>query len=172
MTFEGGEDGVLDDEAFTVRTRRLRELVAAERALGWATVELDRAESEVVHPRGWTPAVSAPDDVALGARTRVARSPDDAIVVLLEPFTEGRLAASLVRFGEGFVVEYVVVPGRDFGHAVDTVHRAGLVLSTEAAGPFGRQRLVVGGPAWGPHLILAAHDREPGSAYRAGTIEA
>ena len=74
MTFEGGEGGVLDDEAFTVRGRRLRELVAAERALGWASVELDRAEAEVVHQRGWAPAVSAPDDVALGARTRVAIS--------------------------------------------------------------------------------------------------
>ncbi len=79
--------------------------------VGWATVELDRAESELAE---WL-AGEAPDpaddaaDPILGARARLRLAdglPGEEIV-LLEPSTEGRVAASLVRDGEGPCALYV-----------------------------------------------------------------
>ena len=73
--------------------------------VGWATVELDRAEAELAE---WL-AGDAPDPAAdalepvLGARCASAAADGlpGAELVLLEPTTEGRLAASLARDGEG-----------------------------------------------------------------------
>ena len=74
--------------------------------VGWATVELDRAEAELAEwlaggaggpgRRRRRPASSAP-----GRGCRVADGLPGEQIVLLEPTTEGRLAASLVRDGEG-----------------------------------------------------------------------
>lgn len=125
---------------------------------GWATVELDRAEVEVVaaldrrHGRGRSPVVeAAPDDVILGARCRVIQDAGDLDVVLLEPSTEGRIAAALVRHGEGTVVRYLVT---DAG-APERARKAGFAISAPAPGPLGAQRLVLGGPRDGPFLVLA-----------------
>lgn len=122
----------------------------ARRVMGWATVELDRAAS------GAAKAQDLPDDALLGARCRlVTFGVVEREVLLLEPATEGRIAASLARFGEGPIAEYLIVPHDRFGDLVRDAVEAGLVLSAEAAGPFGRQRLVVGGPPWGAHLCVA-----------------
>jgi hypothetical protein len=122
-------------------------------ALGWATVELDRAEREL---RGTTPGewVSEPDtaDELLGAVARPLRAQQTSVppagwlggadrVVLLEPSTEGRIAACLARHGEGPCVVWAHLPG--------TSLPAGAPL-----GPFGPERLESRGPAWGPHVLL------------------
>ena len=122
----------------------------ARRVTGWATVELDRAAS------GAANAQDLPDDALLGARCRlVTFGVGEREVLLLEPATEGRIAASLARFGEGPIAEYLIVPHDRFGDLVRDAVEAGIVLSAEAAGPFGRQRLVIGGPPWGAHLCVA-----------------
>ena len=99
----GGRDR--DDEA-TAAPRPLRLA-----GLGWATVELDRAADELGMWLGEAPDPGAPDaaDPLLGARARVRDAgglPGDA-VLLLEPSTEGRLAASLARDGEGPAALYL-----------------------------------------------------------------
>jgi hypothetical protein len=135
---------------------RLARILDAERVRGWATVELHRAEREVVLAQGWPPAEPAADDLTIGAYTRVAHSPAGSeTIVLLEPSTEGLLAASLARHGEGFLVDYLLVASLD--RAAETARRGGIALSPVSSGPFGRERLVTGGPRWGPHLILAEH---------------
>ena len=74
-------------------------------AVGWATVELDRAARELAADLGIEPGAftAAPDSAELGAWARVARAalPGEVAVAILEPNTEGRLAAILARHGEG-----------------------------------------------------------------------
>lgn len=134
--------------------------------IGWATVDVARSASELgarrLDPR--------PPDEALGAHAARATdfAPDEnpeedrswlsngPELVLLEPSTEGRIAASLARFGEGPAALYIASPAARAGAATGRP-------SAPTAGPFGRQHLVVGGPVDGPHLVLVDGDR-------AGTI--
>ena len=114
-------------------------------AVGWATVELDRAERELVHllETGATfqPATSS---VILGARCRSARAAESGLwIALLEPETEGRLAATLARSGEGWVATWIQ-PGPT--HA--------LRRSAARPGPFGVERLELGSPFTGPHHFV------------------
>jgi hypothetical protein len=71
-------------------------------ALGWATVDASRAE----HAFPEVAFRPAANDVALGARARAGRW-GGIELLLLEPATEGRLAAALARHGEGPVALYV-----------------------------------------------------------------
>jgi len=110
-------------------------------ALGWATIEIERAESELDALIGdggsWA---EAPREALLGARTAVYRpaATTGVLLVVLEPDTEGRLAASLARHGEGVAAVYVTT-------------RPGAVLAAgaygiPAGGPLGRgRRLARGG---------------------------
>jgi hypothetical protein len=146
-------------------------LPAATSALGWATVDLDRAEANVreLYRMDGPPRVTdVADDELLGARARLLEFQEPTRIVLLEPTTEGRIAASLARYGEGNVVVYVIAEA-DFATAVNRVRRI-VPLSAEGSGPFGREALVLG-PRWGAHLILAANERQQGDQVRAGTIE-
>lgn len=105
--------------------------------IGWATVEAERAFVELDSlftsaeaGASWAPVER---DQVLGARVwqrEAAGSPAAPWLVLLEPDTEGRIAAALARFGEGVAVMY---------------------LGTGTLRP---GRLVRGGPAWGPHLVI------------------
>ena len=127
--------------------------------IGWATVELERAAGELAaafrqagmpEPR-WSP--GARDDL-LGATTWVSREPWPAegmdrppAIVLLEPDTEGRLAATLSRFDEGVAAAYLAPePG------VSLVEAAR--LGRPGAGPLGSSRLVLARPAWGPNVVV------------------
>lgn len=142
---------------------RVRALVGPRREVGgWATVELDRAASSFgvvaeapgsAERRDRHSHEDAQDEL-LGASARPIRIANDREIVLLEPFTEGRLAAALARHGEGFTVLYLIV-GPD---APTRVREAGFVLSIVGNGPFGPERLLIGGPRWGPFLILAGVD--------------
>jgi hypothetical protein len=133
--------------------------VESRRVFGWATVDTDRTERDLSASFGSSAPVRSrdlPDDTQLGARCRLMTSALGLLdVLLLEPVTEGRIAASLARFGEGVVAVYVVLPAARFRAVLRDLRGAGLVLSGEGHGPFGRQHLVAGGPPWGAHLCVA-----------------
>ena len=124
--------------------------------IGWATVELERAARELgaelgIDPAAWLP---TPRDALLGARAWSAPAPTDAgpAIVLLEPDTEGRLAATLVRFAEGVGAVYLRDPveGRSAPAAGSSRPRASAVAQS-ALGP---ARLVLATPSWGPSVLL------------------
>lgn len=149
--------------------KRLADVIAVVRprslAIGWATVDLERAEEELVERLALQAAARrrpAPPDELLGANCRLLTSGRGREILLLEPSTEGRLASALARFGEGVLAVYLRVAAT----ALPAAHRAGLSLTAEGAGPVGRQRLVLGGPRWGPHVLLVA----PAGRPPAGTI--
>ncbi len=109
-------------------------------ALGWATVELDRAAEELADALGLAPDAFAPaaGSTVLGARCRVVQDGIDVglALAILEPSTEGRLAASLARHGEGPAAVW-------FHPDEDTAMDA----TAASAGPFGAERLVRPDPA-------------------------
>jgi hypothetical protein len=116
--------------------------------IGWATVELDRGARELSDAG---PFDDAPRDTALGASAR--RSPsarrDRSVILLLEPDTEGPLAAALARFGEGVLAVYLGPLDR-----ADVDDTPG--LGPSRPGPLGPTRLVIGRPSWGPHVLVLA----------------
>lgn len=121
-----------------VTARLETQITARFVALGVATVDSDRwcAERALPAPTG------GPGEPALGARS--ARLRDGAVTtVLLEPATEGRLAAALARHGEGPVCVYL-----DGGVDVSDA----LPSQTTALGRSGR--LVRPGSPAGPFVIL------------------
>lgn len=112
-------------------------------AVGWATVDLERAAAEL---GGAFEPVAA--DELLGATAL-----SDGTLVLLEPSTEGRIAATLARHGEGPAAVYVRGPG-DLDATILRARGLGAAVSRQADGPLGRAALLLGGPAWGPHVVL------------------
>lgn len=116
--------------------------------IGWATVELDRAARELARIGRFE---GAPRDATLGASARRARPGDDTppALILLEPDTEGLLAATLARFGEGVGAVYL---GQLDRADVDDTPR----LGPPRPGPLGSARLVIGRPRWGPQALVLA----------------
>jgi GNAT superfamily N-acetyltransferase len=157
-------------------------------AVGWATVELDRAAVELAHllvdGSGFD---AAPSSAILGARCRVGPAAAEAglRIVLLEPETEGLLAAALARFGEGWAA--IWVPDRASG-TIDVAKRdvpaVSKALSAARPGPFGPERLSTRGAPAGPRRLVvgavtiamtmteAAPTIRPASATDAETIAA
>ena len=127
--------------------------------VAWSTVELDRAEAEL---DPWLSAADpargdgdAPADLHLGAHARRRRSaalPGGALV-LEEPNTEGRLAASLARDGEGPCALFLAP---SVGLAVWTAEarRRGVAVSARRRGPLGPAVLLPGRIIAGPHLVI------------------
>lgn len=134
-------------------------------ALGWSTVELERAAAELGAafdvPAGRF--LTARATAVLGARCQVAHGllQGGISLVLLEPATEGRLAASLARFDEGPVATWLAVP--DLRAAVAALRAMGLQVSAAGDGPFGAERLVLDGPIHGPYRLLV----QPAGTIRA-----
>jgi hypothetical protein len=149
---------LLGKEALGDALERLWVAVEPRRAVGgWATVELDRAEVEVaalLADLGIPTIEDRPEDRLLGARCRILRFGEGRDTLLLEPSTEGRLAAALARYGEGTLTLYLFVDGG----AVERARRAGFTLTAAGRGPLGDQRLVIAGPKYGPFLVLAGLD--------------
>lgn len=117
-------------------------------AIGWATVDLERSLADLGAAGTAGPEVAEP---ALGARARVVPAGPVALVVL-EPVTEGRLAAALARRGEGIAALWV---GGDPGPAA-------------RPGALGRPaRLLPHARPWGPYLLVAAPET-PGRAEGGG----
>jgi hypothetical protein len=143
--------------------RRLDVLAIPVRVIGTgiATLDLDQAEERIRATIPHRSITDGPEDVLLGARSRIVELDNGPSLVLLEPNTEGRLAASLARYGQEPVVSYMTahVANDDI---LALAAAAGIAMSKAAPGPLGTARLVLGGPAWGPHLILV--DRAGGEA--------
>jgi hypothetical protein len=143
--------------------------------IGWATVELDRAAAELgtsldLPLDAWTPVER---DQLLGAAALFGPllGPDanGPRLVLLEADTEGRLAASLARHGEGVAAVYLVeTRAATVAPRSDGELRAGPARSSAAPGPLGRGRLVLGGPISGPHVIVLDALTNPESLPSAG----
>ena len=114
-------------------------------AVGWATVELDRAAAALAHllvPGSTFDDV--PSSVVLGARCRMGPAIDRAglRIVLLEPETEGRLAATLARSDEGWVATWAAAPAMRIPG-----------LGATGSGPLGDERLL-SGSITGPHRLF------------------
>ena len=91
-------------------------------------------------------------------------------MLLLEPSTEGRLAASLARDGEGASVLYLRPAAGLRAWAADARAR-GVTLSARRIGPLGGSVLVAGGPVAGPHVVIVDTRGARASRTRAaGTI--
>lgn len=135
--------------------------------VAWATVELERAARELGE---WlidepTDPDGAASDPHLGARVQARRTdtlPGDAML-LAEPSTEGRLAASLARDGEGPCALYLW-PAAGLDAWTDAARARGVTVGGRRAGPFGPAVLVPvpGAGVAGPHLIVVT-DRRPSS---------
>ncbi len=139
------------------------ELARSAIAIGWATVDLDRA-SEQLRERLARGAVFEPAHSCrhLGARCRVGRVADrfdgPAFLVILEPSTEGRLAAALARHGEGWCATWYEEPTTGVGATTESGPgepltgrmRQGVVRE----GPLGPETLIPGDPAGGPYRLL------------------
>ena len=99
--------------------------------VGWATVEAERAFRElegVLGPATWS--AEARDALLGGSVWRRDPSPSDHVsLFVLEPDTEGRLAAFLARYGEGVGAVYVAGAGEG-------------------------SRVVAVSPRWGPYAIV------------------
>lgn len=126
-------------------------------ALGWATVDLDRAIPEIALGLGLSTDafdLSLASEI-LGARGRVAAAAIGAGVslVILEPSTEGRLAAALARCGEGPVALWFLAEAEP-GHP-------GGAIGQGQPGPFGPERLAPGGLVGGLYRFIVV--AEPGT---------
>jgi hypothetical protein len=128
-------------------------------AVAWSTVELDRAEDELgpwlveADPlRGDGDALADPH---LGAQTRIRRT--DALpggrLVLAEPGTEGRLAASLARDSEGPCALYVR-PAAGLDAWVEAARARHVQVSARRVGPLGPAVLLAGRSMAGPHILV------------------
>ena len=106
-------------------------------AVGWATVDAERAAAE---QSGIDFVPTVPEE-AMGARAWLGRA-GAVDVVLLEPNTEGRLAAALARRGEGIAVLYLAVDALDGATRMTALGRPG--------------RLLPQGTPWGPFVIVVA----------------
>jgi hypothetical protein len=114
-------------------------------AIGWATVETERAERELADAFGAELAafVDAPNDLILGARCRTSPLRPVGILTILEPATEGRLAETLARLGEGPAIVW-------FALAASHGDRS----ATPSPGPFGPEWLVGRRVRDGRHVLL------------------
>jgi hypothetical protein len=102
-------------------------------AVGWATVDIDRTIDDL----GCDGARPADDEPLLGARAwrlDLART----TVLVLEPTTEGRLAAALARHGEGICALYLASEGGTSGALRTTALGlpGRLLPHDESSGPF------------------------------------
>ncbi len=142
-------------------------------ALGWATVDLDRASAAWPGLR-WG---QVPRDALVGAHGLLGEpAPVGEVVpawrpgsrlLLLEPDTEGRIAAALARHGEGPAALYVALPAAAIAGARRRLAALG-VRPVRGAGPFGPEMAPAGPPASGPTLILL---RLPGPVTAGGPAE-
>ena len=148
--------------------------------LGWCTVDLEQAESDLdpwLGPRPSGPPPGMDFDAAglwadehLGARAllREGAGLPGEWMVLLEPSTEGRTAASLARDGEGPCALYLR-PAVGLDAWLDAAREGGVTASSHRDGPFGVQVLLAGNPA-GPHVIVTEGRTPVSAAAEAGTI--
>jgi hypothetical protein len=119
-------------------------------AIGWATVDRERYLADL----GAGSNVELPRDPHLGAFAiqHDATRPGPQVLVL-EPDTEARLAATLVRSGEGPAAIYLSAR-RGLDAFVADARRRDTPVTSVQPGPFGPSVVLLAGPPWGPHLIV------------------
>ena len=123
--------------------------------VGWATVELDRAATELHSTGRWEVGPAEPDTL-LGATALIGRAAGGGpLAILLEPFTEGRLAAFLARHGEAPVALYLAPREGGLAAAVRRLTAAG-IGTRGGDGPLGPAALVIGRAADQPQVVLVA----------------
>ena len=134
----------------------------------WATVDTERTVAGLgASAPGRAAPRRLPDDPLIGAAVTLLAPPSgdpDAIpIAVVEPNTEGRLAATLARHGEGDAGRYVAAPA---GLRAVRARAAslGIRVSRTEAGPFGPSLLVLEWPVGGPHLLVV--DRPTGTIAR------
>jgi hypothetical protein len=128
-------------------------------AVAWSTVELDRAEADL---DPWL----APADTAVGdgdaladphlgahARRRRTAALPGGTIVFSEPSTEGRLAASLARDGEGPCALYLEA-ATGLAAWVAEARARHVQVSARRPGPLGPAVLVAGRTVAGPHILV------------------
>lgn len=154
LVFEPVEAGVPEPEPDDGDVLRLA-------GIAWATVDLDRAEAELdpwlapTGADGESPDATSALDPHLGARVRVrtpAGLPGDRLL-LAEPVTEGRLAASLARDDEGPCALYLR-PRHGLEAWAAAARGRGVMATARRDGPLGPSVLVLGGAVTGPHLLV------------------
>jgi hypothetical protein len=139
--------------------------------VAWSTVELDRGEAELSawvtgSDLGSEPATRDGIDAHLGARTRVrwTHALPGGRIVFAEPSTEGRLAASLARDGEGPCALYVA-PAVGLAAWLREARKAGFPVraARRLEGPFGASVLLPPGSPAGPFVLVVdgSHDGPP-----------
>jgi hypothetical protein len=109
---------------------------------GWATVDAERAATELsdlVGDGGFAVVERSPWLGASCRRGRAVDAADGEWIVLLEPDTEGRLAGFLARHGEGWAATW-----EDVGEAA---------LPGTRRGPFGPESLESDQPMGGPFRL-------------------
>jgi hypothetical protein len=144
--------------------------------VGWSTVQLDRAEGELEAwlgpsaPGGGAELVSEPH---LGARTRTRLAPGlpGGALVFAEPVTEGRLAASLARDGEGPCALYLR-PADGLASWLRDARPRGVPVTPTRRGPFGASVLLAGGAVAGPHVVVVDDPARSSAPSSPGTIGA
>ena len=117
---------------------------------GWVTVDIDRAVRELSGLlRPGAAFEPAPRCALLGARcVRGPEAEAPSWIVVLEPDTEGRVAAFLARHGEGWAAVWLA--------GDEPAHPRG------SPGPLGEETLEPDGPRWGPYrLQVTAATIEP-----------
>jgi hypothetical protein len=117
----------------------------------WRTVDVERTVAEI----GLVADPLEPDEL-LGASGVLVRPGDGPPVAILEPSTEGRLAALLARSGEGDAGVYVAPPD-----GLEAVRQTGAPLSAEASGPFGRSALLGPRPLLDGGQLIVLVERPP-----------
>jgi hypothetical protein len=128
-------------------------------ALGWATVDLERAAVELGRRLGLAARfVPVPRSETLGARCLAARTVPGTVLagrvlpdrlLVLEPDTEGRLAGFLARHGEGWAATWLAPIAEG-------------ASATARPGPLGPERLVLDALVTEPfRLRLSAATIEP-----------
>jgi hypothetical protein len=115
----------------------------------WQTVDVDRTVADL-----GLPTEPIADDEVLGAHGVLVRPPDGPPLAIVEPSTEGRLAAALARRGEGDGGKYIA--SADGANGVDAARRAGLIVVQDGPGPFGRSTLVAapGADRWSTFIVI------------------
>ena len=120
-------------------------------AIGWATVDRER----FVAALGLGAVEQLPDDPHLGAFV-VRHGLTRPATLIVEPSTEGRLAATLARSGEGPTAIYLGLgPGGVEAFAAAT-RLGGVAATTVRPGPLGRSVVLEGGRVWDPAVVLVA----------------